>query len=63
MIEFLVLGEVRMVVSRTAILDLQAANFFLFKRSIHRVPWEAVPKSSGRAREFRKAGESSRRKS
>lgn len=63
MIELLVLGEVRMVVSRTAILDFQGADFFLFRRSIHRVTWEAVPRSSRRAKEFRKARDSSRRKS
>lgn len=37
-----------MVVSRTAILDFQAPDFFLFNRLIHRVPWERS------AKEFRK---------
>ena len=47
MIEFLIIGEVRRGVSRTATLDLQRADFGLFRRLIGRVPWEAVPKGEG----------------
>ena len=47
MIEFLVLGEVRRGVSRTATLDFQRAEFGLFRSLVDRVPWEAVLKGKG----------------
>ncbi|KAK4814312.1 LOW QUALITY PROTEIN: hypothetical protein QYF61_014826 [Mycteria americana] len=45
--EFLILGEVRRGVSRTATLDFRRANFGLFRRLVDRVPWEAVLKGKG----------------
>lgn len=42
MIEFLILGEVMKVISRTAILDFQKANFGLFRELVERVPWEVA---------------------
>ncbi|GAB0186634.1 hypothetical protein GRJ2_001128700 [Grus japonensis] len=47
MIEFLILGEVKRRVSRTATLDFQRADFGLFRRLVDRVPWEAVLKGKG----------------
>ncbi|GAB0178841.1 hypothetical protein GRJ2_000349400 [Grus japonensis] len=47
MIEFLILGEVRSRVSRTATLDFWSADFGLFRSLVHRVPWEAVLKDKG----------------
>ncbi|KAK4827745.1 LOW QUALITY PROTEIN: hypothetical protein QYF61_021216 [Mycteria americana] len=45
--EFLILGEVRRGVSRTATLDFWRADFVLFRRLVERVPWEAVLKGKG----------------
>ncbi|GAB0204752.1 hypothetical protein GRJ2_002940800 [Grus japonensis] len=42
MIEFLILGEVRRGVSRTATLDFRRAEFGPFRSLIDRVPWEVV---------------------
>ncbi|KAK4807146.1 hypothetical protein QYF61_018487 [Mycteria americana] len=47
MIEFLIRGEVRRGVSRTATLDFQRADFGLFRSLVDRVPWEAVLKGKG----------------
>ena len=47
MIEFLILGEVRRGVSRTATLGFWRADSGLFRSLIHKVPWEAVLKGKG----------------
>ncbi|KAK4807164.1 hypothetical protein QYF61_024284 [Mycteria americana] len=47
MIEFLILGKVKRMVSRTATLDLRRADFGLFRGLVDRVPWEAVLKGKG----------------
>ncbi|KAK4827767.1 hypothetical protein QYF61_021512 [Mycteria americana] len=47
MIEFLIFGEVRKGVSRTATLDFQRADFGLLRSPVDRVPWEAVLKGKG----------------
>ncbi|KAK4810673.1 hypothetical protein QYF61_007473 [Mycteria americana] len=47
MIEFLILGEVRREVSRTATLDFRRADFGLFRRLVERVPWEAALMGKG----------------
>ncbi|KAK4806242.1 LOW QUALITY PROTEIN: hypothetical protein QYF61_013386 [Mycteria americana] len=47
MIEFLILGELRRGVSRTAPLDFPRADFGLFRGLVDRVPWEAVLKGKG----------------
>ena len=46
-LEFLILGEVRRGISRTAALDFQRADFGLLRRLVERVPWEAVLKVKG----------------
>ncbi|KAK4810604.1 LOW QUALITY PROTEIN: hypothetical protein QYF61_007341 [Mycteria americana] len=47
MTEFLILGEVRRGVSRTATLDFRRADFGLFRRLVERVPWEAALMGKG----------------
>ncbi|PKU28704.1 rna-directed dna polymerase from mobile element jockey-like [Limosa lapponica baueri] len=47
MIEFLILVEIRRVVSRTATLDFRKADFGLFRGLVDGVPWEAVLKAKG----------------
>ena len=47
MTEFLILGEVRRGVSRTATLDFRRADSGLFRGLVDRVPWEAVLKGKG----------------
>ena len=47
MTEFLILGEVRRGVSRTAALDMRRADFGLFGSLVDRVPWEAILKGIG----------------
>lgn len=47
MMEFLVLGEIRRRVNRTATLDLWRSDFGLFSRLVGRVPWEAHLKGKG----------------
>ncbi|GAB0188391.1 hypothetical protein GRJ2_001304400 [Grus japonensis] len=47
MIEFLILGEVRRGVSRTATLDFRRAGFGLFRTLVGRVPQEAVLRGKG----------------
>ncbi|KAK4815560.1 hypothetical protein QYF61_004077 [Mycteria americana] len=47
MIEFLIRGEVRRGVSKTATLDFRRADFGLFRRLVERVPWEAALKGKG----------------
>ena len=47
MVEFLILGEVRKGVSRTATLDFWRADFGLLRRLVDRVSWEAVLKGKG----------------
>ncbi|KAK4823326.1 hypothetical protein QYF61_000928 [Mycteria americana] len=47
MIEFLIRGEVRRGVSRTATLDFRRADFGLFRRLVDRVPWDTVLKGKG----------------
>lgn len=42
MVEFLILGEVRNVVSWTATLDFQKADFGLLRDLVDRAPWEVV---------------------
>ncbi|KAK4815580.1 hypothetical protein QYF61_004097 [Mycteria americana] len=46
-IEFLIRGEVRRGVSKTATLDFRRADFGLFRRLVERVPWEAALKGKG----------------
>ncbi|KAK4816201.1 hypothetical protein QYF61_012666 [Mycteria americana] len=46
-IEFLILGEARRGVSRTATLDFQRADFGPFRRLVNRVPWEAALTGKG----------------
>ncbi|KAK4817407.1 LOW QUALITY PROTEIN: hypothetical protein QYF61_013474 [Mycteria americana] len=47
MVEFLIHGEVRRGVSKTATLDFWRADFSLFGRLVDRVPWEAALKGKG----------------
>ncbi|PKU29997.1 hypothetical protein llap_19699 [Limosa lapponica baueri] len=47
MIEFSVLREARRGASRTATMDLQRADFGLFKNLLDRAPWEAALKGKG----------------
>ncbi|KAK4825063.1 hypothetical protein QYF61_023067 [Mycteria americana] len=47
MMEFLILGEVRRGVSRTATLGFRRADFGLFRSLVGRVPWEAVLSGKG----------------
>ncbi|KAK4832410.1 hypothetical protein QYF61_022545 [Mycteria americana] len=44
MIEFLIIGEVRRGISRTATLDFQRADFGLFRGLVDKVPWDTVLK-------------------
>lgn len=44
---FSILAEARRVVTRTATLDFQRADFGLFRELVERVPWEAVLKGEG----------------
>lgn len=50
MTDFSIIREVRRQVSRTAALDLQRADFGLFRRMFDRDPWEAVLKGIGPGR-------------
>ena len=61
-VEFSILGDVRRVTSKTAILNFQRADFDLFRTLVARVPWESLG-SSLRVKEFRKPACSSRWKS
>ena len=47
MVEFSILGEVRMGVSKTAALAFWMADFELFRTLVGRVPWESVLKGRG----------------
>lgn len=47
MLAFSVLGEVRKDTSRISTLDLQQADFGLFRTLIDRDPWESVLKDKG----------------
>ncbi|KAK4820048.1 hypothetical protein QYF61_017894 [Mycteria americana] len=47
MIEFLICGEVRRGVSRTATLDFRRVDFGLCRRLVKRVPWEAALMGKG----------------
>ncbi|KAK4815724.1 hypothetical protein QYF61_006762 [Mycteria americana] len=47
MIEFLIRGEVRRGVSKTATLEFWRADFGLFRRLVERVPWEAALMGKG----------------
>lgn len=40
MTEFLILGEVKRGISRTAIFDFQRADFGLLRKLVDKVPWD-----------------------
>lgn len=46
--EFLILGNLRRSVNRTATFVFQREDFGLFRRLVDRVPWEAVLKGKRR---------------
>jgi len=46
-VEFSILGDVRRVTSKTAILNFQRADFELFRTLVARVPWESLLKGKG----------------
>ena len=46
-VEFSILGDVRRVTSKTAILNFQRADFDLFRMPVARVPWESLLKGKG----------------
>ena len=58
-VEFSILGDVRRVTSKTAILNFQRVDFDLFRMLVAKVPWESLLKGKG----SRKPGRSSRWKS
>ena len=47
MVEFSILGDVRRVTSKTAILNFKRADFDLFRTLVARVPWESLLKGKG----------------
>jgi len=46
-VEFSILGDVRRVTSKTAILNFQRADFDLFRMLVAQVPWESLLKGKG----------------
>ena len=46
-VEFSILGDVRRVTSKTAILNFQRADSDLFRTLVARVPWESLLKGKG----------------
>ena len=46
-VEFSILGDVRRVTSKTAILNFQRADSDLFRTLVARVPWESLLKNKG----------------
>ncbi len=46
-VEFSILGDVRRITSRTAILNFKRADFDLFRTLVARVPWESLLKGKG----------------
>ena len=46
-VEFSILGNVRRVTSKTAILNFQRADFDLFRTLVAQVPWELLLKDKG----------------
>ena len=46
-VEFSILGDVRRVTSKTAILNFQRADSDLFRTLVARVPWESLLKVKG----------------
>ena len=46
-VEFSILGDVRRVTSKTAILNFQRADFDLFMMLVAQVPWESLLKGKG----------------
>ena len=46
-VEFYILGDVRRVTSKTAILNFKRVNFDLFRTLAARVPWESLLKGKG----------------
>ena len=46
-VEFSIVGDVRRVTSKTAILNFQRADFELFRTLVARVPWESLLKGKG----------------
>ena len=46
-VEFSVLGDVRRVTSKTAILNFQRVDFDLFRMFVAGVPWESLLKDKG----------------
>ena len=46
-VEFSILGDVRRVTSKTAILNFQRADFDLFRMLVAGVPWESHLKGKG----------------
>ncbi len=46
-VEFSILGDVRRITSRTAILNFKRAEFDLFRTLVARVTWESLLKGNG----------------
>ena len=46
-VEFSILGDVRRVTSKTAVLNVQRADFDLFRTLVAGVPWESLLKGKG----------------
>ena len=46
-VEFSILGDVRRVTSKTAILNFQRVDFNLFRTLVAGVPWESLLKGKG----------------
>ena len=46
-VEFSILGDVRRVTSKTAILNFQKADFDLFRMLVARILWESLLKGKG----------------
>jgi len=46
-VEFSILGDIRRVTTKTAILNFQRADFDLFRMLVAEVPWELLLKGKG----------------
>ena len=46
-VEFCILGDIRRMNSKTAILNFQRADFDLFRMLVAEVPWELLLKGKG----------------
>jgi len=46
-VEFSILGDVRRVTSKTAVLNFKRVDFDLFRTLVARVPWESLLKNKG----------------